>query len=344
MDNTKNSIINGNEADILLYGEILNKNYDKDEEYVLGKTIVSELMTLSQSCDKIRVHINSEGGEVYAGIAIFNALRSCPMEVVIYTDGISASIAGIISMCGRKHYMSQYARLMIHSVSAGVWGNKNDLLATVDEIEALENTLAEIIGTRINCSPEEVKSRYFDGKDHWFTAREAVELGLADGIYDIDVDVKSDDTPKDIYQKVFTNRAVLCSHFIDKNMDITKFNTRPHFTNVKDEDEILRVIDELNKQIEDLERENGSLKERITTLESEDIEKILDAAVAAGKIDEGEKEGYRELLNSNRQATEKIIISLKPKRKVRNDIATQSGEGKSAWELKMEEIRKRRNH
>ena len=344
MMSTENSVINGREADLLLYGEIVN-NAGAGEDVVLGKAVVSEILALSQSCDKIRVHINSEGGEVYAGIAIFNALRSCAREVTIYTDGISASIAGIIAMCGRKHYMSKYARLMIHSVSAGVYGDKNDLLATVDEIKALEDTLAVIIGERMKCSPEEVKTRYFDGTDHWFTAEEAVKLGLADGIYDIAVpDLQGADGPSDIYRKVFTNRAVIRSQIVN-NMEITRIKEKPRFTNVVNEDDVLRVIDELNAQIEKLEGENSNLKQRLSEMEQEDIEKILSAAVECGKIEEGEKEDYRQLLNSNRASAEKVITSLKPKRKVKDDITggqpVNSASG--AWDTKMEEIRRNRS-
>lgn len=341
MQTTDNSVINGREADLLLYGEIAN-NTTGGDGVVLGKTIVSEILALSQRCDTIRVHINSEGGEVYAGIAIFNALRSCTREVIIYTDGISASIAGIIAMCGRKHYMSKYARLMIHSVSAGVYGDKTDLRATIEEIVALENILAEIIGARIGSTPEEVKSRFFDGKDHWFTAEEAVRMGLADGIYDIDVDIQNADSPRDIYNKVYTNRAALRSLKV-YNMEITKIKEKTRFTNVTSESDVLRIIDEMNAQIDKLESENASLRKRIATLEDEEIEKILSAAVEAGKIEEGEKEDYRSLLNSNRQATEKVITSLRPKRQVRNDLTAPTNKAAGAWDAKMDEIRNNRN-
>lgn len=339
---TDNVIINGDTASVLLYGEIFNNSPSDDGEVVLSKTIVSQIMTLSQSCRALNVHINSEGGEVYAGVAIFNALRSCSKEVTIYTDGIAASIAGIIAMCGRKHYMSRYARLMIHSVSAGVFGDKTDFLAIVEEIQALEGNLAIIIGERMGITPEEVKARYFDGKDHWFTAQEAVAAGLADGIYDIDVSVAASDSPKDVYKKTFTNRAALCSQNQNTMFDVRKFTEKPHFTNVTSEEEILRVIDELNTQIETLESENSSLREQISTLQNEDIERILEAAVAAGKIEEGEKSNYRDLLNANRASAESVINSLKPRRKVINDIAQGGGAGaptESAWEAKMRQIR-----
>lgn len=337
MQTTENIIINDREADILLYGEITDS--PESDDAVLGRTVVSQILQTARSCDRIRVHINSEGGEVYAGIAIFNALRLCEKDVEIYTDGISASIAGIIAMCGRKHFMSRFARLMIHSVSAGVYGDKTDLRATIEEIEALEDTLAQIISSRMGITPEEVKARFFDGKDHWFTAQEAVAAGLADGIYDLSGIASEDDSPEKVYDKVYTNRAELRSQIIT-NMDIKRISQRPRFSNVRTDDDILRVIDELTGEIEALESENKSLKTRISELESAEIEKILNAAVEAGKIGEGEKENYRSLLNSNRAATEKVLASLKPKRMVRNDITgTKRNEGGSAWDRRMDEIR-----
>lgn len=346
METNGNAIINGDEADLLLYGEIAN-NASEDDNILLGKEVVSEILALSNKCKTIRVHINSEGGEVYAGIAIFNALRNCTKDVIIYTDGISASIAGIIAMCGRKHYMSKFARLMIHSVSAGVYGNKNDLSATIDEIVALEDTLSIIIAERIHSTPQEVKTRYFDGADHWFTADEAVTLGLADGIYDIQagLGLTGKEEPEYVYKKVYTNRALLRSQIVNI-MEITQFKKKTHFANVASEEDVLRTIDELNTQIEtlesaktDLEGENAALKERIAKLESDEIEKILNAAVADGKIEEGEKEDYRSLLNSNRKATLKIIDSAKPKRKLKDELGKLPA-ATNVWDKRMNEIRK----
>lgn len=332
-----NFIVNGKEADILLYGEIADNPGDGD--VVLAADIVSGLMRISQECDNIRLHINSVGGEVYAGIAIFNALRSCPKNIEIYTDGISASIAGIIAICGRKHYMSKYARLMIHSVSAGVYGNKGDLKATIEEIESLENTLAEIISSKLKCSPEEVKNRFFDGKDHWFTAGEAVDLGLADGIYDLGLEgVSEKDTMDDVYRKTFTNRALIRSK-ISNNMDISKFKEKPRFANVTSEEQVLKTIDDLLAQLEASEKETEQLRVRVKELEESAIERILDEAVKAGKIEEGEKETYRPLMNSNRAQTEKILSGLKPKRSVKADIGGGVDSQKGAWDSKMAEIR-----
>ena len=203
------AIINGRDADLLLYGEVV-ENSNGNENFVCSKTVVRDLAMLEQMCDNVRVRINSQGGEVYAGIAIFNALRNSKCNISIYTDGIAASIAGIMAMCGRPHYMSRYSRLMIHSVSGGVFGNKQDLTRMISEIEALEDTIGTIIAGKMNITPEEVKTRYFDGEDHWFSAEEAVSLGLADGIYDVDgLEVGAGAQARDIYDKVLSNRLAI---------------------------------------------------------------------------------------------------------------------------------------
>lgn len=100
------------------------------------------------------------GGEVYSGIAIFNALRGSKADVNIYIDGIAASIASVIASCGKPVHMSRYARLMVHSVSGGCYGNKDEIRQCVDEIESLEETLADIYAARCKKTKDEIKQLF----------------------------------------------------------------------------------------------------------------------------------------------------------------------------------------
>ena len=67
---------------------------------------------------------------------------------------------------------------MLHNVSGGCYGNKDDLRDMIRELESLENTIGEIISHRCGKTPDEVKAEYFDGKDHWLKADEALAMGL----------------------------------------------------------------------------------------------------------------------------------------------------------------------
>lgn len=120
---------------ILLYGDV------GDNQKVDSARVVTELMALASQYRKIDVRINSCGGDVFSGIAIYNALRTSKADITIYIDGIAASIAGIIALCGKPLYMSPYAKLMLHAVSGGTWGNASDLRRTAEMMEACRATL-----------------------------------------------------------------------------------------------------------------------------------------------------------------------------------------------------------
>ena len=96
---------------ILLYGDI--GEYDDN---VRSGDIARELLEAEALTGKVDVRINSNGGEVYSGIAIFNALKNSKADITIYVDGIAASMASVIALCGKPVQMSRYARLMLHSV------------------------------------------------------------------------------------------------------------------------------------------------------------------------------------------------------------------------------------
>lgn len=322
-------------ACILLYGNI--GNYDD----IRSGDIVRELLEIEASYDKIDVRINSMGGEVYAGIAIFNALRNSKADITLYIDGIAASIASVIAACGKPVYMSRFARLMLHSVSGGCWGNKEDLQKCINEIDALEETLAEIYATRFGKTKEEIRSTYFDGEEHWFTADEALEAGLIDGIYDTDP-IPEDSTPQQVYE-IYQNRLNPDKMLIDE------LKKRPSFVGCAGDEEVLSHIGHLETEagrVAGLETENTNLKNELkaykekeeATAEAARIA-LVDAAVKDGRIKEPQREVYLNLLKADPVNGEAALKALRPARKVIDDLHTPPTAEGSAWEKRMEEIK-----
>ncbi len=188
---------NGN-VSILLYGEI------GEGKPVDSKAIVEELITLSARYPKIDVRINSNGGDVFSGMAIFNALKTSRADITVYVDGVAASIAAIIALCGKPLYMAPYAKLMLHNVTAGTYGNVKQMEQTLQLMKQLHADLSNMIAAKLNITAEDVERRFFDGVDHWLTAQEALQMKLIDGTYETD----AEDAPKageDVYQH-FNNR------------------------------------------------------------------------------------------------------------------------------------------
>lgn len=337
------SILNENTACLLLYGEISDEG---GEGKIASRDIVNELIYLDNNYENINVRINSIGGDVYPGIAIFNALRQCKSNVTIYIDGISASIAGVIALCGKRVEMSRYARMMLHNVSGGCFGNKKDLQDMISTIESLEDTIAEIIGGRCGKEKEEIKATYFDGTDHWLKADEALALGLIDAIYDVEA-VPAESTTDDIY-RIFTNRLELEQRPPQNpdKMKLEDFKKIPRFANCADEAAVMTMLGETATKADradSLEQENDRLKQELQQQEDERIESAVTDAVTDGRIGADQKDTYKNILKSDYKNGMIALKGLKPKKMLKDKLENpEPHDGEGAWEKRQREIRENR--
>lgn len=293
-------------ATILLYGDV-GPWGDIDSERV-----VTELLALEGEYNSIDVRINSTGGDVFTGIAIFNALRQSKANIKIYVDGIAASIAGVIALCGKPLYMSQYARLMLHKVSGGAYGSAKELRETADLIEDLEGSLAEMVAQRANLTKEEVHSRYFaDGKDHWLTAKEALALEMIDGIHDLPDPPALDESSStdDIYQ-VFNNRLETEAQEPTTMALLDEIKRIPSFANATTEADVVARLQSQTTKLEEKDKTITNLQEQIAKLEAKELEALLNTAVADGRITQEQKPTYLNLLKSDRTNAEALLASL----------------------------------
>ena len=126
----------------------------------------------------IRIVINSPGGEVFAGTAIYNALLQYDGRKVVRVDGVAASMASVIAMVGDEIIMSPGSTMMVHRPLVGAMGNVNDLQAAIEMLEAIEETIIPIYQERTGLSKDEVFALL--DKETWMSADKAVELGFAD--------------------------------------------------------------------------------------------------------------------------------------------------------------------
>ena len=294
---------------ILLYG------YIGTEEKVDSADVVALIKELSQRYSNIDVRINSMGGEVYAGLAIFNALRESEANINIYVDGVAASMAAVIALCGRPLHMSRYSRLMLHAVSGGVHGSSKYIRAYADQIDALTETLVGIVAERAGLPADEVRARWFDGNDHWLSAQEALDLKLADEIYDRqDGQTPADNaTAEAIYE--FTNR-LQSQPQIDNNMVLMEeLRKSSSFKDAATEDQALAIIAKLENDAAKV----PALEARVQALEDEKKQATaaardayLNQAVADGRIQAAQKAQFLALMEHD-EAGVKAVIEAMPK-------------------------------
>lgn len=320
---------------IYLYGEI------GDYADVRCAHVAAELMAAAPGA-RIDLRINSIGGEVYSGIAIYNAIRNSRGDIHIYVDGVAASMAGVIALCGRPVSMSKYARLMLHSVSGGCYGDRKELERCLQEIAALEDSLADIIAKRINIEPGAVKAKYFDGADHWMTAEEALAGHFVDSIYD--ADPIDGDTPEDIYT-IFNNRLRKPEAKSNDIMDLKELKKRARFAACADDNAALVEIDKLEAEA----AESASLKTKVTSLETKLQEQeaaieaakaaerkaLLDAAQRDGRINAANRQTFENILKTSFEDGKAALASLKPRRSVMQDIVLSGSSAESTeWHNK----------
>lgn len=166
-----------NTAEILLYGFI----GDCD---ITAAAFVKELHDLEKDYSNINIRINSGGGSVYEGFAIFNAIKNSPAAIDTYIDGMAASMATVVALAGRKVYMSRLANFMTHRAAGGAYGDADELRQTAEMMEGLENAICSIYARRTGMTTKEAKDKYLTGKDRWIDADQALGEKLIDGIYD----------------------------------------------------------------------------------------------------------------------------------------------------------------
>lgn len=135
---------------------------------------------LSLKSDKINIYINSNGGEVDAGLAIYNLLKRHSAQKTIHIDGIAASMASVIAMAGDKVIMPRTALMFVHKPWTLAAGNADDLRKTADDLNAWEAALVAAYTAKTGKDAEYISAMLKD--ERLLSAEEAVELGFADEI------------------------------------------------------------------------------------------------------------------------------------------------------------------
>lgn len=292
---------------IMLYGEV-GEGCSVDSSRVVSELFANE----NQDC-KIEVRINSQGGDVFSGMAIYNALRQSKGDITIYIDGVAASITAIIALCGKPLLMSPYAKLMLHNVSGGTYGNASELRQTAEQMEKLQTNLATMVAKRLGMTAEEIEKKYFDGQDHWISASEALEMKLVDGIYEMDEVADPPTTTEGIYN-YFNNRLDFKPQNKGEMALLDDIKKIPTFEDKADSSAILaHIVNLTNKatRADALSKTVETYKAELDKLHKEKDETLISNAVKAGKITQEQVETFKNLLKNDRENAIKLIDGMK---------------------------------
>lgn len=163
------------EAEVLIYGEIGDELFGG----VSAKTFAAELKSAGK-LDKISLRLNSPGGNVFDGMAIFNTLQAHSAEVTVHIDGLAASAASIVAMAGQRIYAAENAIIMIHDPWALVIGSADQMRAMAVSLDKIAEGMSKTYARRTGKSLSEV--RKWMSEETWFSAEDAAKAGLIDEI------------------------------------------------------------------------------------------------------------------------------------------------------------------
>ena len=185
--------IGENDAEISMYGEVVST---RPLDWWTGEPVPGNFIALDDflkdlddlsTKDNITVHINSVGGDFYAGLAIYNRLRSLNANITTINDSLAASAGSIILQAGNTRKVRAASNTMVHGVLGLLWGyyNVQDLKGVIKQFEAGNKAAVNAYVEAGGQDPEKVKS-YMD-KETWLTGQEAVDAGFADEVIEPDV-------------------------------------------------------------------------------------------------------------------------------------------------------------
>ena len=162
-----------------------------------ANAIAAQLLLLSAEDPEkdIWLYINSPGGSISAGMAIFDTMNWIPNDVATVAMGMAASMGQFLLSAGEpgKRYATPHARVMMHQPSGGIGGTASDIKIQAEQMLYIKKQMAELIAQHTGQTVEQIVKD--SDRDRWFTADEAKEYGLIDAVLPSTADVAATTEP-----------------------------------------------------------------------------------------------------------------------------------------------------
>ena len=167
----------GQEATLNIYGDITSLPCMESD---VSAHMLSERLNALRGVSQINVYINSYGGEVGEGVAIYNALKRHSAHVTTYCDSFACSVASVIFMAGDERIMAPASLLMIHNAWTSAEGNANDLRKLADDLDTISDMSVQAYLQRITLDEKTLRKKM--NAETWITPADAVAWGFATAI------------------------------------------------------------------------------------------------------------------------------------------------------------------
>ncbi|MBT8046407.1 MAG: Clp protease ClpP [Pontiella sp.] len=169
----------GDTGEIILYGPVGESFFG---DGISDADFAREIRSLG-NVKRLEVHLNSEGGDVFAGTAIYNTLAAHPAEVEVHIDGVALSIASVIAMAGDRISMARNGYMMIHKPHGIFAGDADHIRKQADLLDAVQAQIVDTYASRRGLEVDQVDA--WVNAETWFNGgAEALEAGMIDQVTD----------------------------------------------------------------------------------------------------------------------------------------------------------------
>lgn len=202
------------EADINIFGDIASEGWFSSESSVSSYSLVRQLEEL-QDVKTINVHLNSYGGEVAEGLAIYNALKNHKAKVKTHVDGFACSIASVIFMAGDERIMNKSSLLMIHNAWTFAEGNAEALRKQADDLDIITSASITAYLEKVNISESQL--RKLMDQESWLTPEQCIDMGFATSVNNTSSNKASQSVKNKLVELILQNQEEIIIDDEDTN-------------------------------------------------------------------------------------------------------------------------------
>lgn len=203
-----------NNVDIFIYGDITSWVWDESD--VSSYTLSKELQSLDENVENINVYINSYGGEVAEGTAIYTMLKRHKAKVTTHADGFVCSIATVIFAAGDERIVYNTSMGFYHNAWTYTAGNANDLRKEADDLEKITQLSINAYMEHVTIEEDELK-KILDGET-WLNANEMISMGFATKMIKAEESSKASQSAKKSLMQFITKKT--SDNLVNESIDL----------------------------------------------------------------------------------------------------------------------------
>ena len=294
-----------------------------------GETFTDTLDNIEKSgCKDLTIRMHCYGGGVFEGNVMFNSMQRSKMKIKIVIDGIAASMASVILMAADEVEITDNGFVMIHTPSGFTQGNAKAHEQAIKLLYDLENNFAKQYASKTGLGVDQVKSKWFDGSDHWLNADEAVKYKFANrkipsiskGMQSLDKEAVLSMNIKNVYNRytaILTNK-----NETEMKKELIEFFQLSGLTEESTDEEVLQALKDRFAELEQKVEQGNSEGE---AAKAATIKSMLDSAIKDSKITADLRATYEMVgKTSGIEALYSILAGIVKRQPIASMIANES--------------------